>query len=68
MKKISMLLLANYFQVIGRAALLLQRVKYSVEDVPFTAEKLFILTKNWLAGGQTCPAAKRKLVVQRDCF
>lgn len=68
MKKISMLLLANYSQVIGRAVLLLQRVKHSVEDVPFTDEKLFILTKNWLAGRQACPAAKRKLVVQRDCF
>lgn len=68
MKKISMLLLANYFQVIGRAVLLLQRMKYSVEDAAFTGEKLFILTRNWLAGRQTCPAVKRKLVVQRDCF
>lgn len=68
MKKIPMILLANYFQVNGRAMLLLQRLKCSVEDVAFTDEKLFILTKNWLAGRQTCPAAKGKLVALKDCF
>ena len=68
MKKIPMILLANYFQVNGRAMLLLQRLKCSVENVAFTDEKLFILTKNWLAGRQTCPAAKGKLVVLKDCF
>lgn len=68
MKKLPMMLLANYFQVNGRATLLPQRLKCSVEDVTFTDEKLFILTKNWLAGRQTSPAAKGKLVVLKDCF
>jgi len=67
MKKIPTILLANYFQVNGRAMLLLQRPKCSVEEVAFT-EKLFILTKNWLAGRQTCPAATGKLLVLKDCF
>lgn len=62
------MLLANYFQVNDRAMLLLQRLKCSVEDVAFTDEKLFVLTKNWLAGRQTGPAAKGKLVVLEDCL
>lgn len=68
MKKIPMMFPANYFQVHDRTILLLQRLECSAEDVAFTDEKLFILIKNWLAGRQTCPDAKGKFVVLKDCF
>lgn len=68
MKKISMMLPANYFQVNDRTMLLLERMERSAEDIAFTDEKFFILIKNWLSGRQTCPAAKGKFVVLKDCF
>lgn len=68
MKKIPVMLPADYFQVHDRTMLLLQSLERSAEGVAFTDEKFFILIKNWLSGRQTCPAAKGKYVVLKVCF